>query len=359
MGLSLNRIDKFPLACAAACLLCSAALFAIGGLPDQASGAAPDTAPAAAEAVHPDDANDGSAETRNENSEAPPEIVSDRPAEGQTAPAESEQAPREPSVPAPPQGQAQRSAAVFTRGPAWTGAIALTFDDGPHPTYTPRLLEILKAEGVPATFFLLGDRIELYPEVAALIAAQGFEIGNHSFSHADATTQTGEEIRAEVERTQKLIHKATGRRPTLYRPPYGKHNDALFAVLHEESMAAVNWSVDPRDWQRGETSESIRDFILGRAHPGAIVLLHDIHKRSVEAVPEIIAGLREQGFTFVTAGELVANETEDRARRRAAADRAESQQVGTNSDGAPQTSPTLSPAKIPLSITKTPAPVGH
>lgn len=336
MGLSLNRTDRFPLSCAVACLLCSAALFVIGGLPDEAPGAAPDAKP----------------DTPSAAAELAP------PADGESGTGVIEKDRTVPSAPAPPRGRAARSEAVITRGPAWTGAIALTFDDGPHPTLTPRLLEILKAEGVPATFFLLGDRVRLYPEVAARIAAQGFEIGNHSFTHADATMQTDDEIRAEVERTQTLIHEATGRRPTLYRPPYGKHNDALFAVLHEESMTVVNWSVDPRDWQRGETSESIRDRILGGAHPGAIVLLHDIHKRSVDAVPEIIAGLRAQGFTFVTAGELVANETEDRIRRRAAADRAESQ-AGTNSDGAPQTSPTLSPAKIPLSITKTPAPVGH
>ncbi len=325
--MSLNRIDKFPLSCAVACLLCSAALFVIGGLPDEAPGASPDAPSAAAEPARPANIDGDSAV-----------IEKDRTV---------------PSAPAPPQGRTARNAAVFTRGPAWTGSIALTFDDGPHPTYTPRLLEILKAEGVPATFFLLGDRVRLYPEVAARIAAQGFEIGNHSFTHADATTQTSEEIRAEVERTQTLIHEATGRRPRLYRPPYGKHNDALFAVLHEEPMTVVNWSVDPRDWQRGETSDSIRDHILGGAHPGAIVLLHDIHKRSVEAVPEIIAGLRERGFTFVTAGELVANEIEDRARRRAVA--REAGERGTeggspNSSGSygnPDSKPV--PIRIPLS----------
>lgn len=211
-------------------------------------------------------------------------------------------------------GTSRKGSIKFTRGPAGSGAVALTFDDGPDARLTPKLLGILKEKNVSATFFLLGERVDLFPSVAKAIAEAGFEIGNHTYTHNDLTQLSIEDVRLEIRRTQEAIEKVTGNRPKLFRPPYGKTNQAVEVVAREEGLDIVVWSVDPRDWSSGMTSSRIVEKIKAEAGGGAIVLLHDIHKRTINAVAEIIEAVDAKDLEFTTAGRMVALEKEARAR---------------------------------------------
>ncbi len=210
-------------------------------------------------------------------------------------------------------------AATFRSGPPDSGAVALTFDDGPHPSLTPRLIQTLKGQGATATFFLLGEQVEKFPDVARSLAEAGFELGNHGYSHRDLTRLEGAALHEEIGRTQALIEAATGRRPHLFRPPYGQINDTVARAAAEEGLDIVTWSVDPRDWDRNRTPEQILDQIDREGAAGAIILLHDIHARTIDLTPGIIEGLRAKALRFAAAGELV--EAEKAARRRREAER--------------------------------------
>jgi peptidoglycan/xylan/chitin deacetylase (PgdA/CDA1 family) len=220
---------------------------------------------------------------------------------------------------APPRGEAERRAATLFSGPTSTGAVALTFDDGPHPRFTPRLLQLLQRERVPAAFFLIGQQVKLYPQVARQIAEAGFEIGNHSMTHANLRAVTADKMEFEIVETQRLIQEATGQRPTLFRAPYGNTDDEVFKILHRERLTAINWSIDPLDWDASNSSRAIEAAILERAQPGSIVLVHDIHERTIDAIPGVIAGLRAKGLKFITLAEMIAAEKADFARRQAEA----------------------------------------
>ncbi len=221
-----------------------------------------------------------------------------------------------PSADKPARTETQPHGVKYSCGPKSSGAIALTFDDGPHPKLTPRLLEILKKENVRATFFMLGEQVEKFPDVAKMVADAGFEIGNHSYSHADMTKLSIEEIRNEVRKTQDAIEKAIGKKPELFRPPYGNVNAKVYDVLKDEGLEVVTWSIDPRDWDAKKSSSQVIGLVLKEGEPGGIVCIHDIHARTVDAVPEIIGGLKAKGLQFTTAGDLVAKEKEARAQKK-------------------------------------------
>ena len=193
----------------------------------------------------------------------------------------------------------------FSRGPAGERAIALTFDDGPHPTRTAQVLAILQSEDIPATFFMVGEMVEDYPQVALQVADAGFEIGSHSFTHPNLTKKDIATIRREVIGTQDLIEQVTGRRPRLFRPPGGFVNDRVRQVCREDGLVIVMWSVDPRDWSAQSTPETIRARTLNEIHNGAIVCMHDVKKNTVEALPGLIAELKAQGYRFTTVGRLI------------------------------------------------------
>lgn len=183
--------------------------------------------------------------------------------------------------------------------------IALTFDAGPGKD-TPRLLDILKAEKVPATFFLLGSKhVDRYPDVVRRIAAEGHEVANHTWSHRILTDLEPEEIRQELSRTQEAIERLTGRRPTLMRPPQGRTDDTVSEISRELGLAQVLWSVTAKDYSTTD-SALIRQRTLDGAGKDGIILLHDIYDGTVPAVPGIIAELKKRGFTFVTVPQLLA-----------------------------------------------------
>ncbi len=229
----------------------------------------------------------------------------------------------------------------FSSGPSSSNSVALTFDDGPHPKLTPQLLEILKAEDVTATFFMLGSMIEKYPDVARAVAAAGHEVANHSYSHERLPRLSKSEIHEEIVRTQALLEEATGTQAKLFRAPYGSTNGTVRSELLEKNLELVGWAVDPRDWERGKTSASITSFILKNTRAGDIILLHDIHSRSVGAVEDVIHGLKSQGFTFTTAGDLIAQKREEMVRLAEAADRMESTASSPTDLGPPSQPPVV------------------
>ncbi|MFJ8629519.1 polysaccharide deacetylase family protein [Streptomyces sp. NPDC093568] len=183
--------------------------------------------------------------------------------------------------------------------------IALTFDAGPGK-HSARLLDLLKEEKVPATFFLLGKRhVEKYPELVERMADEGHEVANHTWDHKRLTELEPDEIREEIERPNKEIERLIGRRPTLMRPPQGRTDDTVHDICRELGMSEVLWTVTAKDYTTDD-SELIRQRVLDQADRDGIILLHDIYDGTVPAVPGIIDALKERGFVFVTVPQLLA-----------------------------------------------------
>jgi len=184
--------------------------------------------------------------------------------------------------------------------------IALTFDDGPHATLTPRLLDILKEKGIKVTFFVLGECVAANPAVLQRAAAEGHEIGNHSWDHKAFPKVGAAGVASEINQTNAAIENATGRKPVLVRPPYGATNATITKRLNEEfGLKVVMWDVDPLDW-KVRNSAHVKAEILKSTKPGSIVLSHDIHPTTIDAMAETIDALKEKGFKFVTVSELIA-----------------------------------------------------
>jgi peptidoglycan-N-acetylglucosamine deacetylase len=183
--------------------------------------------------------------------------------------------------------------------------IAMTFDDGPSATLTPKLLELLAAHHIKATFFVIGENVAEYPEIVARAAREGHEIGNHSWSHPNLGKMSDESVRSQLRRTDDAIKSAAGKRPTLLRPPYGSITAREKRWIHDEfGYQTILWDVDPYDWKRPGPAV-VRNRILKETQPGSIVLSHDIHPGTIEAMPSTFDALEAKGFKFVTVSELI------------------------------------------------------
>ena len=186
--------------------------------------------------------------------------------------------------------------------------IALTFDDGPHPRYTDAILDILKEYGIRATFFIVGENAALYPDEVKRIAAEGHEIGNHTYTHADLKRIEGAALMRELSDTENIIYELTGRRPSVFRPPEGRCNETVVGCANELGYATVLWTVDPRDWASPPSGEVAAE-IVKNAKCGSVILCHDYNssKRSPtpEALRAVIPQLIEKGYSFVTVSELL------------------------------------------------------
>lgn len=184
--------------------------------------------------------------------------------------------------------------------------VALTFDDGPHPQLTPQLLDVLRNEGVRATFYVIGRNVETYPEIARRIVAEGHEIANHSWSHPTLTAISAARLAKEITSTTEVIQRVTGRRPTNMRPPYGAVNERVRqSMFKDHGLDVIMWSVDPLDWRR-PGAEVVRQRLVEGAKPGGILLAHDIHPGTIEAMPGTIRDLKAKGFGFATVSQLLA-----------------------------------------------------
>ncbi len=188
--------------------------------------------------------------------------------------------------------------------------VALTFDDGPDGVYTPLVLDVLQEYNVPATFFLIGQNVEKYPEVAQRIVDEGHILANHSWSHPRLSDIGASELAEEINKTEDIMEAITGLRTTLMRPPYGAVNEDALEQLIEMDYYVINWSVDSVDW-RDQAVDPILINTLPDVRGGAIILFHSSRgsgenpTATAMALPELIETLRMQGYTFVTVDELL------------------------------------------------------
>jgi len=180
--------------------------------------------------------------------------------------------------------------------------VALTYDDGPG-NYTNRLLDILRRKQAVATYFVLGQQVDTYPDVAKRIVSDGNEIASHTWSHRDLTRLSPADVRSEMQRTARIITATTGTKPTLVRPPYGATNDVVRRVAKQLGEQVTLWSVDTLDW-RDRNAAVVERRVLNDTRRGSIVLMHDIHSTTVDAAARIIDQLRARGFTLVTVSQL-------------------------------------------------------
>ncbi|MFJ7666728.1 polysaccharide deacetylase family protein [Lysinibacillus sp. NPDC097195] len=187
--------------------------------------------------------------------------------------------------------------------------IALTFDDGPSSKVTPRILQTLEQHDAKATFFMLGNRVELYPTIAAQVAAEGHEIANHTFSHPNLKKLTHQQMAEEIDKTNKIIEIATGVTPTLFRPPYGIYSQDVLNYTASNNYSTILWSIDSLDW-KSRNPAAIKKEILSNVANKSVVLMHDLHTATAEALPELLITLKQQGYEFVTVSELLTLQNE-------------------------------------------------
>ncbi len=183
--------------------------------------------------------------------------------------------------------------------------VAMTFDDGPHPSLTPKLLDILKERNIKCTFFLIGQNVKAYPQIVRRIIAEGHEIGAHTYTHCSLTSRSDAQIRSELQRSEEVLMAAANYRPQLIRPPYGAINTRIKQLMFSEfGYSTIMWSVDPQDWRRPGVSVVTSRLVSG-ARPGAIMLAHDIHPPTIQAVPAMFDQLLAKGYQFVTVSQLM------------------------------------------------------
>lgn len=202
------------------------------------------------------------------------------------------------------------SGVTFTRVPVNGKFIALTFDDGPHPTNTPRLLNILRERNVKATFFVIGRSVNLYPQILRQTAAEGHEIGNHTQTHRLLSKLSDSEVLNELRRCRDSIANASGATVRTMRPPYGGLLPRQREIVHAEfGYPTILWSVDPLDWKRPGVGVVSSRLIQGTSD-GGILLAHDIHAPTIDAMPATIDTLLRRGYQFVTVSQLIAMKSE-------------------------------------------------
>ena len=183
--------------------------------------------------------------------------------------------------------------------------VALTFDDGPHATLTPRILDILARHNAKGTFFVLGQRAAQHPEILARAVSQGCEIGSHTWNHINFARSSREKIHQELDRTAAVIRSATGSAPRVIRPPYGAGSGSVINDIYATyGTPSILWDVDTNDWRKPGVQTVINRAVNG-ARPGSIILVHDIHSSTADAIEGIVTGLQSKGYTLVTVSELI------------------------------------------------------
>lgn len=183
--------------------------------------------------------------------------------------------------------------------------LAMTFDDGPHPSLTPKLLDILKERNIKCTFFVIGKNAKMYPKIIQRMIAEGHEVANHTWTHCSLTSRSDAQIRSELQQSEDALVAAANYRPHLIRPPYGAINTRVKQFMFSEfGYSTIMWSVDPQDWRRPGVSVVTNRLVNG-ARPGSIMLAHDIHPPTIQAMPSMFDQLLAKGYQFVTVSQLM------------------------------------------------------
>ena len=194
-------------------------------------------------------------------------------------------------------------------------AIAITFDDGPSPVWTPEILDVLKEHNVKATFFMVGKHLERYPQVGKRVAEEGHEIGNHTYLHHVLLYYTNDELHLELKYTEYLIESITGKKATLFRPPKAWLTGREKEYIKDEGYKIVLWSINSKDWVSFFNVKYIVNNLLKRIKPGDIILFHDAggtftveggaRSNTVKAVRLLIEKCKARGYKFMTVSELI------------------------------------------------------
>ncbi|WP_099189222.1 polysaccharide deacetylase family protein [Tepidibacter mesophilus] len=196
-------------------------------------------------------------------------------------------------------------------GPRDKKVIAITFDDGPHPRYTPKILDLLKKYDIKGTFFVLGKHVEFYPETLKIIKDEGHEIGNHTYSHVDVKKIPSRKIEEEFNKTQQKIYDVIKEKPKIFRPPFGSYNTYLKDLAKRHNVKIILWSSsqDCKDWSNPGVKK-IADTVINNVGNGDIILLHDYvntTSQTYEALKIILPELKRRGYRFVTVSQLIKN----------------------------------------------------
>ncbi|MBQ3644395.1 MAG: polysaccharide deacetylase family protein [Candidatus Riflebacteria bacterium] len=194
-------------------------------------------------------------------------------------------------------------------------AVALTFDDGPHPLTTPHILDILKKRHVKATFFVLGIQAKKYPELIKRIYDEGHIVGNHTYSHKNLSKLKTAAIKNEIENTNKLIEKITGEKPKYIRPPYGAINKTVISAIKDAGMSMVLWTVDTRDWhsknEKSVLKEVDRQLHISKGdYIGGAILMHDIYPSTVRSLDPVLDKLAANEYKVYSINNLGNSESD-------------------------------------------------
>jgi peptidoglycan/xylan/chitin deacetylase (PgdA/CDA1 family) len=193
---------------------------------------------------------------------------------------------------------------VIKRSPLKGTGIALTFDDGPNPKITPKILDILAEKEVPATFFVQGYLVATHNTLIQRIQSEGHELENHSFKHDHFDQLTASQAQEDLKQTQAILCDSIGKFPKYFRPPYGDYTPETQAIAASFGLTLLLWDVDTRDWSN-RNAEIIVKRVKDLTKPGSIILLHDRVSATVEALPQIIDYLKEKDFSLVTLQDLL------------------------------------------------------
>ncbi len=192
----------------------------------------------------------------------------------------------------------------LVRGDVHRKEVALTFDDGPHPPFTYKLLDLLKKLNVKATFFVVGFKVEDEPEVLQRMIAEGHEVANHTYHHPNLKSLPIGLVESEIRMNNDAIRRACGTEPVCFRPPGGQRSDEVLEIAHRLGMSTILWTDDPADYAN-PGADFIEQKLLTHLHPGATILLHDGIEQTYQMLPDFVAKVRQQGYHFVTVTEML------------------------------------------------------
>lgn len=229
------------------------------------------------------------------------------------------------------------------RPPKGAKLVALTFDDGPWPDHTEKVLDVLAKHDVKATFFVLGVRVNRKPEVARRIAREGHLLGNHSLSHRSFPESSAKEVKKQIVKGREVIKKHTGVETNWLRPPYGAMDAAAWKIAKKTGSKVVRWTVDSEDWRKPGYKKIVKR-VVKRVKPGSVVLFHDgggDRRQTIKALPSIIKQLKKKGYTFVTVEQLYAvrEDAEKRSKEASAAAAAKKAAQKPATETTPATAP--------------------
>lgn len=270
--------------------------------------------PAATKQSKPQQSRSTASETRPKSSNSAPKPKA-TPRSTEAAEATPQASPKAEAPVSTPRKSAAASSSstpsiVVTSWPTGKKLVALTYDDGPDP-FTPKLLEYLNENKVPATFYMLGERVKEYPHMVEEIVRTGHELGNHTYDHKQLTKMSAEGVRQELSSTHDLLTSASNGAPVpTMRPPYGAQNATVRAVCEELGYKVLLWDVDTNDWMGRPAAQMINTILKGTSD-GSIILMHDrVHRKTDTVLPTtkaIVPELRARGYTFVTVSQLLSN----------------------------------------------------